>query len=298
MLTFLKSGVVAGDGHHAASVSTSCLVTGGEGTSSAASKMVGISAQNNLNFNSTLMSGINSIVPFVPTLEHSIFSAKTVDRKIFRETDWIIDTGATDHMVHFISCFTSITATLNTFVNLPNGETTLVTHVGTVKVSKTLILTNVLCVPSFSFNLLSVSQLAKTTLCCLIFFGTMCFIQDLAHWSTIGLGREFKGLYLLEESLSTSRTCFFAAGFVHSFTDQPSTMFVNNLVVQPNIWHLRLGHLSNAKLALIRNNNVPLSTINKDVHCEICPLAKQKRLHFPSSTHVSLECFNLIHCDL
>ena len=103
---------------------------------------------------------------------------------------------------------------------------------------------------------------------------------------------------MLEESLSTSRTCFSTAGFVHSFTDQPSTMFVNNIVVQPNIWHLRLGHLSNAKLALIRNNNVPLSTINKDVHCEICPLAKQKRLPFPSSTHVSLECFDLIHCDL
>ena len=195
------------------------------------SDVVDTFAQANLNFNSALMSRTNSIVPVVPTLEHSIFFAKTVDRQIFRETDWIIDTGATNHMVHSISCFTSITATLNTFVNLPNDETTLVTHVGTVKVYKTLILTNVLCVPSFGFNLLSVSQLAKTTLCCLIFFGTMCFIQDLAHWSTIGLGREFKGLYLLEESLSTSRTCFFAAGFVHSFTDQPSTMFVNNLVV-------------------------------------------------------------------
>ena len=73
LLTFLKSSAVAGDGHHAASVSTYCLVTGGEGTSSAASKMVGTSAQNNLNFNSVLMSGTNSIVPFVPTLEHSIF---------------------------------------------------------------------------------------------------------------------------------------------------------------------------------------------------------------------------------
>ena len=59
-----------------------------------------------------------------------------------------------------------------------------------------------------------------------------------------------------------------------------------------------MRHLSNAKLALIRNNNVHLSTINKDVHCEIYPLAKQKRLPFPSSTHVSLECFDLIHCDL
>ena len=189
-------------------------------------------------------------------------------------------------MVHYISCFTSIIDTLNTFVNLPKGETALVTHVGTMKVSETLILTNVLCVLSFSFNLLSISQLAKTILSCFIFFGNMCFIQDLAHWSTVGLGREYKSLYLLEQSLSTSRNCLFAASFV------------NNLVVQPSIWHFRLGHLLNAKLSLIRNKNVPLSNTNKAIPCEICPLAKQKRLPFTPSTHISLECFDLIHCDL
>ena len=185
--------------------------------------MVGTSAQTNLNFNSALMSGTNSNVPFVPALEHSIFSAKIVDRKIFSETNWVIDIEATNHMVYSISCFTSIIATLNTFVNLPNGETTLVTHVGIVKISEKRTLTNVLYVPSFSFNLLLVSQLAKTILCCLIFFGNVCFIQDLAYWSTIGLGREFKGLYLLEDSLSTSSSCFSVDGFV------------NSLVVQPNI---------------------------------------------------------------
>ena len=79
-------------------------------------------------------------------------------------------------MVHSISCFTSITATLNTHVNLPNGETALVTHIGTVQISEKLILYNVLCVPSFIFNLLSVSQLAKSILYCLIFFGNLCFI--------------------------------------------------------------------------------------------------------------------------
>ena len=94
---------------------------------------------------------------------------------------------------------------------------------GFSKTKQPLILTNVWCVPSFNFNLLSISQLTKTILCWLIFFGNMCFIQDLAHWSTTGLGREFKGLYLLEESLSTSRNRFSAAGFV------------NNLVVQPSI---------------------------------------------------------------
>ena len=100
-------------------------------------------------------------------------------------------------MVHSITVFTSITATLNTFANIPNGESALVTHIGIVKVSENLVLSNVLCVPSFNFNMISVSQLAKSILCCLIFFGNLCFIQDLAHWSTIGLGKEINGLYLL-----------------------------------------------------------------------------------------------------
>ena len=146
-----------------------------------ASNMVGISAQPNPNINANLMSGTHPNVPFIPNLEHSIFSAKSVDRNAFNSSNWVIDTGATDHMVHSISCFTIVVATLNTFVNLPNGETALVTPVGTVKISKKVTFTNVLCVPLFSFNLLSVSQLVKTILCCLILFGNLCFIQDLAH---------------------------------------------------------------------------------------------------------------------
>ena len=195
-------------------------------------------------------------------------------------------------MVHSVSCFTSITAILNTFVNLPNGELALVTHIGTVEISTKLVLHNVLCVPSFTFNLLSVSKLAKSISCCLMFFGTLCFIQDLAHWNTIGLGREYKGLYLLEESISTSSNCSTVFHFVNDVHS------VNNVHVQPHVWHFILGHLSNAKLALLKHNDVPLFNVNKMVDCEICTLAKQKRLPFTSSSHISSHCFDLIHCDL
>ena len=114
------------------------------------------------------MSDIVSNLAFSPNLTHSIFSAKLVNRTYFGTIDWVIDTGTTDHMVHSVSCFTIIIATLNTHVNLPNGEVALVTHIGTVKINENLILYNVLCVPSFSFNLILVSQLAKFVLCCLI----------------------------------------------------------------------------------------------------------------------------------
>ena len=229
------------------------------------------------------MAGMASGLPFISNLKHSIFSAKLVNKDMFSSTGWVIDTGATNHMVHSVSFFTTITFTLNTHVNLPNGEIALVTHVGTVKIIETLVLYDVLCVPTFSFNLISMSKLAKSVLCCLIFLETFCFIQDLIHWSTIGLGREYNGLYLLEQSKSISSSI-------------SAVLSVNK--VQPHVWHLRLGHLSNAKLALMKFNKVSLHDFVNNFHCDICPIAKQKRLPFNKSSHVSKNCFDLLHCDL
>ena len=102
-------------------------------------------------------------------------------------------------MVHSVSLLTTITSTMNTFVSLPIGEQALVTHIGTVQLSETLTLHGVLCVPSFTFNLISVTQLTKTIFCCLIFLASFCLIQDLVHWNMIGLGKESRGLYLLQQ---------------------------------------------------------------------------------------------------
>ncbi|XP_023887752.2 uncharacterized protein LOC111999870 [Quercus suber] len=216
LLAFLNSGTTGtgtalGDTHHAANTSISCMATSAGGVSGENSGSIGSSSQSQVNpypvFNPTLMSGNHSNYFLHPSFQHSIFFARKVDRTAFNGSDWVMDTGATDHMVHSVSRFTSIIAVLNTFVNLPNGESALVTHIGTVKISTKLVLYNVLRVPSFTFNLLSVSKLAKSISCCLMFFGTLCFIQDMAHWSTIGLGKEYNGLYLLEQNSSASSSC-------------------------------------------------------------------------------------------
>jgi hypothetical protein len=54
-------------------------------------------------------------------------------------------------------------------VKLPNGQFVEVTHIGTVKISESFILTNVLCVPSFSFNLISVSKLVAPQILIVLF---------------------------------------------------------------------------------------------------------------------------------
>ena len=49
-------------------------------------------------------------------LTHSIFSSKIVNRTAFSLETWILDTGATDHIVHSLSCLTTFTASIHSTV--------------------------------------------------------------------------------------------------------------------------------------------------------------------------------------
>ena len=100
-------------------------------------------------------------------LSHFVFSAKIVNRMTYSSNTWVIDTRAIDHIVCIVNLLSSITAVTQSIVELPNGETTSVKHIGTITLSSSLTLHNVLCVPSFTFNLLSIS--AITLLHCFSF---------------------------------------------------------------------------------------------------------------------------------
>ena len=159
------------------------------------------------------MSGIN--------LSHFVFSAKVVNKRAFSLDTWVIDTRATHHIVCSVSLLSSITAVTNAIVQLPNGETASVTHIGTIVLSSSLTLNNVLCVPSFTFNLLSVSTITNTQPCCLVFLSTFCFVQDLASWRMIRVGQQLDGLYLLlssslQHTSSTALTEFLASHKLNS----------------------------------------------------------------------------------
>ena len=111
--------------------------------------------------------------------KHSVFSAKIVNRRAYDLHTWVIDTGASDHIVCFIQLLTSYTEISHTMVELPNQEAAIVTHIGTIQLSSHITLTNVLCVPTFTFNLLSVNALTKSQPICLVFLSQFCFLQDL-----------------------------------------------------------------------------------------------------------------------
>jgi hypothetical protein len=130
------------------------------------------------------MSGNSIFTPVsTPSFLHSVFSSVSTFQKASQLNNhpWILDTGATDHMICSISLFTTITASVSKLVRLPNGKFASVTHIGTVKISSTLTLTNVLCVPSFSFNLVSVSKLTKNISCCVLFLTNTCLYSASAN---------------------------------------------------------------------------------------------------------------------
>ena len=96
----------------------------------------------------------------------------------------------------------------------------------------------------------------------------------------IGLGKESKGLYLLQHAPSHTALA------TNASSSSTSTL-----------WHTRLGHPSFSKLALL-NKIVASDVANRSDCCDVCQFSKQKRLPFSISTHVSHKPFELMHSDL
>ncbi|XP_055959798.1 uncharacterized protein LOC130014862 [Mercurialis annua] len=106
-------------------------------------------------------------------ISHCLFSSTSYKNK------WILDTGATDHIVCDSILLKTFHAVKNVHVKLPNGQLVPVANVGTIHLSDKLILENVLHVPDFSFNLISASKLTDNPQISLILHHDSCFIQEL-----------------------------------------------------------------------------------------------------------------------
>lgn len=157
-----------------------------------------------------------------------------------------------------------------------------------MRLTSELVLENVLFVPQFQFNLLSVSALTKNNSnMSLSFFSHTCVIQDVLHSKMIGKGRLVEGLYALDadccvpQKTTVDRICNSVDTIRH--------------VVSCDTWHKRLGHLSLDRLNALNFPSFCKDTNN--VPCLVCPLAKQRRLSFASNNNMSKFAFNLVHCD-
>ncbi|EOY33777.1 Uncharacterized protein TCM_041658 [Theobroma cacao] len=81
---------------------------------------------------------------------------------MIKHNSWIVDTRATNYISYSLNNFVSVKSVSNCFVQLPNKARALVAHIGTVKFTSSFIFNGVLYVPSFKFNLISVSKLISS----------------------------------------------------------------------------------------------------------------------------------------
>lgn len=90
-------------------------------------------------------------------------------------------------MTSNLTLFSKIIDYLQTVI-LPNGFHQNVKHVGEVTLSGSLILENVLHLPSFKYNLLLVSALLRDQKITVVFTANYCYLQDKSTLKELAIG--------------------------------------------------------------------------------------------------------------
>ncbi|XP_069151559.1 uncharacterized protein [Solanum lycopersicum] len=191
--------------------------------------------------------------------------------------DWIVDSGATDHMVRTKDLLThGSTVKSSGHVQLPNGDSTKVTHSGCSQLQGGEVVKNVLYVPELNFNLLSVAKLTRKLNCCAIFYPDFFFLQYLFTGKVKEIGEENGGLYILKSPQLIN-------------TGQHKSLVAVKNSAEGEVWHKRLGHIP---MSVIRK--IDMFAHKRDFQltcCYICPLARQFLAMVKTQFNVQVKMF-------
>ena len=162
--------------------------------------------------------------PYKPWLKESI-------RLSHLSEPWILDYGASDHIFGNKDLFSSLTITSPLpMITLANGSQTMAKGIYSASLLPSIPLTSVLHVPDSPFNLLSNSKLTCDLNYLITFPDNSVTLQDRSTGRTIGIGREFQGLFHLSSS-SSSTAC--------------------TSIETPLLTHSRLGHPNISKFRVM-----------------------------------------------
>ncbi|KAK9676691.1 hypothetical protein RND81_11G093700 [Saponaria officinalis] len=132
------------------------------------------------------------------------FASKNTVAKVFTcmsstigcKSHWIVDSGATDHMTYCKQLFVSYKVLPRPIsVGLPDGSVKNVTLTGDIIIHPKIHLKDVLYLPDFKHNLLSVQRLLSTTGHAMLFDAKTCMLQDHVTKQVIAEGHREDGLY-------------------------------------------------------------------------------------------------------
>ena len=203
------------------------------------------------------------------------------------QNEWVVDSGATDHMTSSLSYLTNIKpATAQCTIKLPTGAVASITHVGDVTLKCGLKLLGVLYVPSFSHNLLSIHKLAQDNGCEVQFSPDKCTIMSATSKLVQAVGVLKDGLYFLTDKVSNE--CYNVTQMPDKNVTSESTTI---------LWHNRLGHAPLPKIHLIPELQHKVS-VRSLPECVTCPVARFTKLPFQKSLSHAKAPFDLLHADI
>ncbi|XP_068655247.1 uncharacterized protein [Aristolochia californica] len=213
--------------HHSDSpgqVLVSQLLTGENYTSWSRAMLIALSVKNKVGF-------VDGSILEPPSAYPILLNSWTRNNNMV--ISWILNSVSKELSASVI--FISLHDIPHTTVTLPDNSYLLVRFAGDIKLHSHLILKDILFVPQFKFNLISVSALVTASALTVSFFPDCFVIQDLSTQRTIGKGDKVQDLYVLRAQHLSSA----------------SHVFVSN--VSAHVWHNRLGHISFKRLDFLKD---------------------------------------------
>lgn len=177
-----------------------------------------------------------------------------------KDDDWIVDSGATDHMTYNPDDLDEYITPRRNNISNANGVLYPVTGAGTIQLSPSISLTNTLLVPSLTTKLISVGQATEDLNCIVLMYPHFCLFQDILTKKIIGRGTKREGLYYIDE---------FSIGKINMVKNSTTAQ-----EKQIRLWHARLGHPS---FGYMRQLFPDLFSSQKhlDLKCDTCIFCKK-----------------------
>ena len=214
-------------------------------------------------------------------------------------SQWIVDSGASDHMTGDASLFHKYRPCHENYkVRIADGSLSTVTSIGEVIISESLVLKSVLLVPNLTCNLLSISKLTRDLNCAAKFSSTYCVFQDLNLGKMISTAKESGGLYRTraDDQSNTKAHCV-SLSAINTLESGSILPLESNKESAIMLWHFRLGHPNFTYLSKL----FPSLFINKNpkfFQCEICQLSKHCCSSYPLQGYKPSQPFSIIHSDI
>jgi hypothetical protein len=215
-------------------------------------------------------------------------SASNVTSSYGVDTNWYMDSGATDHITSDLDKLSFRDKYRGgVYVHTANGSGMEILHVGHGFVhspSRNIHLRNILHVPDANKSLVSVNRLARDNNALVEFHRDRFFVKELATRKTLLAGKAEGGLYPIKSSLSRSSSNKQALGAV-----KPSA----------SVWHGRLGHASASVVSrVLSSHKLSFTPDENNKVCDACQQGKSHQLPFPKSTSVSTSVLELVFSDV